>query len=276
MSLEEDKRRMIAVKESETALEDLNSTSRVSVWLKLLYIVAFCLQHLREYFKAHRNEVDYKLANLRWGTLPWYRQKALAFQYGFDLVADTDVFVNGIQQQQIEESKIIKYAAVNDGDKPGVLIVKVAGENKGVLAPILPEAKLALENYFNEIKGAGHRITVINYLAEKLLLNIDIYYDALVLTSHGVSILNGNKPVEDAVNEFMKELPFNGELILQDLIDRIQKAEGVEIVHLKSVKSSWIDPVKDSYGTPSEIEVKRIPESGYFLVDNFKGISYVV
>ncbi|CAL2108172.1 conserved hypothetical protein [Tenacibaculum sp. 190524A02b] len=268
---------MIAVKQKQTALKNLNSTSKVSVWLNLLYVVLTTSNDVKSYFDEHRKEVEYSLNNGKAGTLPWYRKMALKFQYGFDLIKDTDKFDNtNATEQEIEQSKLIKYAAVNEGDKAGTIVIKIAGEESGVLAPLAPEVQNAVTAYFSEVKGAGDKIKIINYLADLLELVIDIYIDPLVLTTNGLSITEANYPVKDAINEFMKELPFNGELIIQALVDKIQKAQGVKIVHIKSIKSSWLDVDTGTYAIPSEINVKRIPESGYFKVENFNNIKYVV
>ncbi|CAA0238930.1 conserved hypothetical protein [Tenacibaculum maritimum] len=74
----------------------------------------------------------------------------------------------------------------------------------------------------------------------------------------------------------MKELPFDGELILQNLIDKLQKVDGVKIAHLVEAKSSSLNPNTSEHGIASIIEVKRIPESGYFEIETFENIEYVV
>lgn len=276
-SVQEIKNEMIVVKDNENTLTDLNSTSKVSVWNLFLFIIAFCFQDLRSYFDAHRDDVIERLNNQKSCTLAWYRTKALAFQYGFDLITDTDVFdIEGAAEATISASKIIKYAAVNDGDTPGTIVIKVATESNEKLSQITAAQKTSLEAYFAEIKAAGDKISIINYIADKLFLTFQIHIDPLVLNQTGVSILNGNKPVEDAILEFMKELPFNGELVLQSLVDKIQQVEGVKIAHLVAAKSSWLNVETQLHGTPTLINVKRIPESGYFEVENYDDITYVV
>lgn len=258
-------------------LAGLTSQSKVSIYRLIVFVVAFAIWFLEMLFDKHKSEIDIALYNQKSGRLPWYRYMALKFQYGFDLLIDSDEFDNAIATTaQINASKIIKYAAVNEGDLQGIIIVKIAGETAGKLAPITAEAKTAVDAYFNEIKYAGSRINVINYLPDRLFLQLQIYRDPLVLDANGTSILNGGKPVETAINEFMKELPFNGELILAKLIDKIQQVEGVKIPHLLVALSSWIDINTNDYATPTIINVKTIPVSGYFEIENFNTISYVV
>ena len=271
------KNSMIAVKEKETALADLNSTSKVSIWNLLLFIVAFCFQDLRTYFKKHRKYVDYRFANQKAGRISWYRSMALAFQYGFALIPDTDTYNNtNATTEEIEASKIIKYATANVGESRGSVVIKVATEKDGKLSTIAEEQKQALDSYFKEVAWAGVEVTIINHLADKLFLNLRIFTYPLLLDANGVSRRNGNKPVEEALQEFMKELPFNGELVLQSLVDKLQLLEEVRIAHVVEVKSSSLDPVANTHGTPQLIEVSKIPASGYFEIENFNGISYVV
>jgi hypothetical protein len=205
----------------------------------------------------------------------WYRTKALAFQYGFSLISDTDKYDNtGYTDEQIADSKVIKYAAVTSSG--GQLLIKIATETAGVLSPIAPETKESFDAYVLEIADEGVNYIVLNHLPDILLLTMQIYRDPLVLDSSGMSILNGNYPVQDAINEYMKELPFNGELVLAHLIDKLQKAEGVVIPHLINAESQAIDINTGMYQDAQPINVKTIPESGYFTIPNFDNISYVV
>ena len=269
---------LIAKKESDSNLDALNSTSKTAIWRLWLYIVAYATNVLESLFDKHYTEVTSIITELKPHTMRWYRQKALAFQYGFDLISDTDIFDNGTAtEEQIAASKIIKYAAITEATTESRLVLKIATEdNAGKLAPITSGQESAFIPYIEEIKDAGVAITVINYLPDILKLNLRIYYDPLVLTSTGVSILTGKKPVEDALNEFMKELPFNGELVLNSLIDKLQKTEGVKIPHLVQAASKWIDTALDDYGNFENISVKKIPVSGYFEIENFDNIEYVV
>jgi hypothetical protein len=154
--------------------------------------------------------------------------------------------------------------------------VKIATEIGTELQPISESEKEAFTAYMKEIRDAGVRITVINYLPDILQLTMQIYRDPLVIDSNGNSILTGKRPVEDAIKEYMKELPFDGELVLAHLIDKLQKVEGVRIPHLLSAASKWIDANINDYGAFQPINVKKIPISGYFKVEDFLNISYVV
>ena len=263
--------------DSITANEDLaglTSTNKVSIYRLIVFIISYAIWTLETLFDIHKKELQTELLKQKSGTLPWYRTMALAFQYGFnpnfELLTDSDQFNNaGKTEQQIAASKIVKYAAVSESSDYSRVIIKIAGETNGVLAPITNDQRSAFEYYINEVRYAGVKVTVINYLPDRLYLDLKIYRDPLLIDEQGNSITNGGKPVENAIKAYMKQLPFNGELVLAHLTDALQKVEGVRIPHIVGAKSSWIDPVVNGHGTPQPIDVKTIAISGYFEVLNF-------
>ena len=266
---------ILQAKAQEPALNELNSTSKVAIWRLWVYIIAVAIWSLEKLFDQHRADIDKRLAELKPHTARWYRSKALAFQYGFDLLPDSDKFNNqGHTEEAIETSKIVKYSAVIESKNEGRLIVKIAGEQGEQLQPITDAQKQAFEAYLQEIKDAGVRLSVVNYQPDILHLQMKIIYDPLVLDSNGQSILHATKPVETAIKDYLKRLPFNGELVLAHLIDVLQQAEGVKIPHLVLAQSKNIT-IGGGYGAFETIEISKIPTAGYFTIDNFNDITYV-
>lgn len=262
-------------KAQEPALNELNSTSKVAIWRLWVYIIAVAIWSLEKIFDIHRADIDKRLAELKPHTARWYRSKALAFQYGFDLLPDSDTFNNqGHTEEQIEASKIVKYSAVVESPNEGRLIVKIAGEQGEQLQPITDAQKQAFESYLQEIKDAGVRLSVVNYQPDILHLQMKIVYDPLVLDSNGQSITNAFNPIERTIKAYLKKLPFNGELVLAHLIDALQQAEGVKIPHLVLAQSKNITS-SGEYGAFETIEISKIPTAGYFTIDNFNDITYV-
>lgn len=252
--------------------------SIVSIENILFNVIAFAIWTLQVLIDTHKKELQEDLLNQKSGRLAWYRTMALAFQYGFDLIPDWDQFINGLATpEQIENSKIVKYSAVGEGSEESRVILKIAGENAGVLTPITTPQFDAFKAYINEIKYAGVDITIINYEPDKLYLNLQIIRDPLLIDANGLSILYGNKPVEDAIKLFMKNLPFNGEFAIEYLEKYLMdNVEGVKIAHIVSAESSWIDAQTNDYGLPQPINIRAIPVSGYYAVQNFENVSYVV
>ncbi|MFW2137095.1 nucleotidyltransferase [Chryseobacterium sp. TY4] len=271
---------LLAKKEATPELAVLTSTSKTAIWRLWLYVTAYAIWVLETFFDTHKAEVNSILSELKPHTKRWYRNKALAFQYGFPLYPDSDVFNNtGYTTEQVEASKIIKYSAVTEAITESRLIVKIATEDANQeLAPISALEKEGFDAYMAEIRDAGVKVTVINYLPDLLRLHLKIYYNPLLLTNNGVAITGANagkKPVEIALKEYMKELPFDGELILSSLVDKLQQTEGVDIPHLVSAASAWINDEGSGYGNFENIAVKKLPVSGYFKIENFNNIEYI-
>jgi len=251
--------------------------SKVSLENALFDVMSYAGWLFQQLFTAHKSEVEELIRRQKAGTPEWYRYKTLQFQKGFDLKEGSDEFDNaGATAEEIEQSKIIKYAAVTESDEPGTLIIKVATEQNEELMPLDNADIPAVETYLNRIKWAGTRLRILNYLPDLLLLKIRIYRNPLILDENGTDIRTGKKPVEEAIKNYLKNLPFNGELVLVHLIDAIQQVEGVEIPHLITALTRWIDPSTGGYGPWETIQVKKIPVSGYFKIDTFDYIEYVV
>lgn len=256
-------------------LAGLTSTSKVSIWRLFVFVVAYSIWILENLFDTHKQEVDAIIEAKMPHRPSWYRTKAKEFQYGFDLIEDTDNFDNtGYTSEQIEASKIIKYSAVTKNG--GQLLIKIASEVGGVLAPITTPQKAAFDAYIEEIADCGVKYLVINKQPDILLLTLQVFYDPLVLNENGMSIVYGNYPVQEAIQEYMKELPFNGELVLAHLVDKLQLVEGVRIPNIVNAETQIYDAGTDAYLAAQPITVKTVPDSGYFTVPNFDNVTYVV
>ncbi len=258
-------------------LSQLTSTSKVSLFRLFFFNIAYAISLLREIFEEHKKEVKGLLDNERLGRKNWYKQKMLDFQYGFDLIPDTDIFINrDATEEEIEESKIITHAAiVEPADKSGLIVKIATGIDQ--LEPANEEQQIAVEKYLDEIIITGTRATLINQAHDQLIPYIDIYRDPLQIDSSGVNILTGERPVETAFNNYLKQkLPFNGQLTLQALADKIQLVDGVEIVDILNVETASVNPSTGVYSAPLSINVRHIPASGYYRVVTFENIRYVV
>jgi len=263
---------------NEVLSAKLNSISMYALFRMFTYIVAVSISVFESFFDQHRLEVNTKIINQKLGGISWYRTMALNFQFGFSLVADKDYFDNGTATaEQIEASKIIKYSAVNEARESSRVIIKIAGETNGELTNFTDASQVeAIEAYFQEIRVAGIKITIINYRADQLYLNLQIKRDAKIIDNNGMDKSSGTYPVIEALQEFMKELPFNGELKLSALIDKLQIIPGVIDSTLISAQSAWINPEVNDYGIPQPIYISKIAESGYFKVVNYDNVEYVV
>ncbi len=275
---------MLGAKEGNSDLSGLTSTSKTAVWLQILQTVAFIIFNFQEACRLFLKEIEDKIASQKIPNLMWYRGLALKFQYGFDLLPESDQFSTSFEDngviveatpEQIEASKIIKYCAVtrNKGTDGRIKIsMKIAGQN---VDEILEDEKaLAFKDYIEEVQAAGDDIVIVNFLPDILKLEIKIAIDSLILNNNGMSIITGKYPVQETIQRFLLNTPFNGELSVQSLREAIKATEGVKDLQELNVQSKWIDPTVGGYGMLQPITISKIPRSGRFKIEDWSGITY--
>ena len=97
---------------NEQTLLDADSNSKASIWRKWVYIFAFSISVLEQYWDIFKAEIETLIAQSRIHTPKWYREKALAFLYGVPLVQDKDYYdTSGMTSAQIATAKIVSNAA---------------------------------------------------------------------------------------------------------------------------------------------------------------------
>lgn len=220
--------------------------SRVNIKRLMCYIIAFTAYTLELLFDRKQAEIAEDLANLQPPTVGWYANKCLAYQHGFPLVVGTDRFDNsGYTDQQIEASKVIKYAAVQrQVDENGYVVflrIKLCGENGNELAQLPDEVLAGFNVYLDSFLPAGDNVNVISRPADKLKMTWRIFYNPLILKADG-SRQDGSllTPVRDAILDYLKNgLAFNGQYSITSHIDAVQKVAGVVTPRVLSCSASY-------------------------------------
>lgn len=276
-SIEEIHGNMLANIANHPDLQELNSTSKTAIYRLFVYIVAVSIWSLEKLFDNHKAQIDTAIYEYKPGTPRWYRNMALAFQFGFDLLQDDDQFDNSnATLEQIEASKIVKYCSVKEGLESSKVILKVAGEQGDNLRKLSTDEITSFTAYMKEVSYAGVKLLIINNPADKLLLKMDVYIDPLLFDSNGTNIRTGSKTVEVALKNYLKNLPFDGELVVNDLIAVLRSVDGVINVNITTIQSSYMDLTTNVYKPFTAINVKTIPLAGYFIIDNQSLFNYVV
>lgn len=276
---------MAAAKNANPVLSTLDTTSKTSIWRQFLETVSWAIYNFSLSAQLHLSEIQELIANQKVFNLRKYRTETLRFQYGFDLIEDSDKFKNTFFQngqevvateEQIEASQIIKYAACNRVISQGKarIIIKIAPENMDEVFP--DDVMTAFGRYIEEIAPSGDYVAFVNYLPDFLRFAFKIKYDPKVLLPDGMHIVNANYPVQDAINLFLINLPFNGELSIQRFEAAILSAEGVDDLQTLLVETKWIDPTVGGYGPYQPVNMAVIPESGRFKTEDFTGIQYII
>lgn len=247
--------------EAGKSFEDQFST--VSIENILFFIVATAMWLNVQLFDRHKLDVLEALKENKAHTPNWYATRAKEFQFGHELVDGTDQYDNSrLTQEQIQLAQIVKFAAAVEADDQSVLFVKVASSDKDIKGPLNDTQIVAFTAYMTKIKDAGVRISVVNSRADDLRLEMDIYYDPLVLDGQGKRMDGADDmPIQNAIRQYISNLPFNGLYTNQSLIDKCQLVDGVEIVELLEASSRYGSQV--GY---KKINVKDRPYAGYYQI----------
>jgi len=243
---------------AQDLLSDVATPSRVADWRLIFWIVATGIQKLEGLWDLFKAEIEEIAANAIPGTVRWYKKIALEFQLGYALV----YIDNKFQYSTIDVSaQIIQRAAVIEVG--GQVKIKVAKLVSGVVTPLTSGELSSFDAYIQQVKYAGVNTAVISRSADLLKIAYTVYYDPLVLDATGALISDsGVFPVEDAINNFISNLPFNGELVLTELTDAVQLAEGVDNPVLTLAEARYgILPF-------ATINVKYLADAGHMAIDS--------
>lgn len=235
--------------------------SKVSIENLIMYVVAFAIYTLEKLFDAHATEMQQLLDSQKPHSLRWYHQKALAFQYGRQLLADSDTY-----DTIVEDEKIVKHAAVIEYQ--GKLFIKVAKGDTNK-QPLSSEELDALRYYFNEIKDAGVKLEVISLPADHIAIAMNIYYDPMVLSNTGISLASGADVVRNTIRHYVENsISFNCEFKVNDLIDVLQNIPGVVIPEVLSINTvTHEDYYSNPYDPPwRAISAYHNPVAGYYKI----------
>ena len=249
---------------SDLTFED--QFSAVSLENIIFSDVATAMFVMQELFDRFKIDISAILNAQLSGTVNWYAYKAMLFQYGMELIPETDSYDNtGLTSEQITAMQVVKYAAAVESKDKSILYVKVAtNDGNSVRQPLSSAQLIAFKQYLNDVQYAGVRIIVINDPADEMKLQIDIYYDPLALDETG-SRLDGtaNTPVQDAIRSCLADLPFNGTYTNQRLVDTLQVINGVRIAEIKSAASRY-----GAYTEFTEINAREIAHAGYYEISD--------
>ena len=238
----------------------LSSGSKVAGWRLFLKVVAWGIRQHELVFDDHKTDIKKFADTLIGGTTRWLQRQCFLFQLGDVLVYNTDTNKFSYLSDN-PTAQIIKRAAVLEAG--GQLRIKVAKEDGGGDPEKLGTSELsAFQTYISQIKFAGTNVIVTSNDADELQINYEVFYDPILMQANGSLVSDGSTfPVEDAINDYIENLPFNGVLNLTELTDVVQQAVGVKDPRLSSALAR--------FGSNPFTSITReyVADAGYMKVD---------
>ncbi len=218
--------------DKQAVLADLQSNySRVSVWRYVKQLIAFVIHTIESYYDNHKREIKAMIESQHVGTTGWFAEQARAFQLGhkLSLVNHRPVYLT-----KDPAAQIISHVAIQEGTglEKGTVIVKAVKNNaQGRPTALSSVEQIAFQGYLANITFAGLKTTVLSATAAAMRVYATIQVDGQVFhvdtVNQGELIAGGGKPVEEAISNYLRNLPFNGIIRRTAIIDSIQAVPGV-------------------------------------------------
>jgi len=217
------------IESGQNLLTDLTSASKVAIWRLIFFTVAVAIWTHEQIFDLHKLEIEKRASELITGTLRWYSEQALAFQYGDILVWNNNLLKYEYSSGSTGQKIIARASTIEVVGANNQIRIKIAKLNTaGKLVPLSGTEQNSFTAYINRVKFAGVNLAITNINPDQLKLSIRVYYNPLILTSTGELIsTSGVFPVENAINTYIANLPFDGVFNINAMIDKIQSADGV-------------------------------------------------
>jgi hypothetical protein len=240
-------------------LSELNSGSKVAIWRLLFWLIAFA-------HYLHELVIAKMIDKAPIGSLPWLVDLAKNYQFGVPLIFQEGSYV--YENPNDSTYKIITQAAAIES--PQRVVIKLATGTTPNLQPLNSIQYDAFRAYFN-LKGIpGVNYGFINEIADILVAGFDVFYDPLLLDANGELLLSpGAKPVNDIIESYVQELPFNGTLELTKLTNAVKQHQAVKNIVLKFANARYgsITPI-DIYNSQGQ---SYIPFAGYLRISTVPG-----
>ncbi len=232
--------------------EDVVTTSVVGRLRVLAWLVATAMFGHIALWEVFRRETKDLALDGHFGTKRWWVAKALAFQYGSDLVHTTK---DSYYAVNLPAQRIVKQAAVVESAYK--VIIKAVKSGTGGWVKLSTVERTALQDYCDEIKPAGMKVEVRSVNPDKLRIVGKVVCDAKQ------GILNIEANVGVAVFDYIQTLDFNGVFSITKLRAAVLAVPGVVDIQLDEV-AARVD------GSDDWVNVVRIRTAfaGYMAIDS--------
>lgn len=250
-----------AARAARPELAALTSPSATTIYRLIEYVMAVAHWAQETLWDRFRADVEATIAAAPAGTAAWYAARALEFQAGDSLVIQPSGkpgYAAGTSG-----AKIVVRATAKENDLTGKLFVKVAkaGATAGTLAALSASELVQVQGYFARLRFAGTRLEVVSRDADRLQLTGTVYYDPLL------DVATFKTAVVGAVQGYLANLAFDGQVYVARLEDAIQAVPGVQDVALTRVAART--------GTAAPVTFSRVYETaaGYIVAEETAGLT---
>lgn len=208
---------------ADANLDDLTSSSKTAEYNKWMFSFSAMSLIMDSVWADRQQQISDKVDSGLPGTDRWLQKECFKFQYGDALVWDD---LNGRYYYAVPDATkqiIARCAVVSSG---GFTYIKVAKLNSGAPVALSGPELTAFTSFIRQIQWAGARIgNPVSFSSDKLDAPMTIYYD-------GTKKIDDIKAiVEAAWDEYLTQLPFNGEYSINKHGDFVE-SKSVDILEV--------------------------------------------
>lgn len=207
-----------------------DDTSTTSVWRKQTECYATEINLFEKYVDGVKSTIEELFSRRQWGSAEWYVESVKDFQLNdvlnpetrqYDVIDASKKIITRAAFQEVEE--------IISGKAKNKILLKVAKGDVADLQKLTNEELKQVRGYMSKKKIVGIPLEVRSLDADLISIHGDLYYDAQLFDTEI------RERVQKALNAWMLSLPFNGEILVNNIIDALQNVKDVVDVKLKSV-----------------------------------------
>ncbi len=215
-------------------LTEFQNSSKMSVIDAFTWVTSACIWTFENILDVFKVDLAKDLQNRINGNAAYYANALLKYQSGDELEMNEEG--TAFSYPTIDETKrVITRVSYSEYQEEGFydkqLMLKIATGEPGAYERVSDEELLAIRAYFNQIAFAGTHATIVSRKGDVLVPRVTVYYDG------AISEEEVYKNIEDALNDFIANVSFDGVIYTQKIIDAIQRAEHVVDVHISTIAS---------------------------------------
>lgn len=215
-------------------LTEFQNSSKMSVIDAFTWVTSACIWTFENILDVFKVDLAKDLQNRINGNAAYYANALLKYQSGDELEMNEEG--TAFSYPTIDETKrVITRVSYSEYQEEGFydkqLVLKIATGEPGAYERVSDEELLAIRAYFNQIAFAGTHAIVVSRKGDVLVPRVTVYYDG------AISEEEVYKNIEDALNDFIANVSFDGVIYTQKIIDAIQRAEHVVDVHISTIAS---------------------------------------
>lgn len=215
-------------------LTEFQNSSKMSVLDAFTWVTSSCIWAFENILDVFKVDLAKDLQNRINGSPAYYANALLKYQSGDELEMNDEG--TAFSYPTIDETKrIITRVSYSEHTEEGFfdkeLVLKIATGTPGAYERVSEEELLAVRSYFHQISFAGTHATIVSRKGDILVPRVTVYYDGAVSEEEVYS------NIENALNDFIANISFDGVVYTQKIIDAIQKADHVVDVYVDTTNS---------------------------------------